>query len=393
MKSGEITMSVANDVSKFSLAGSKSSNPLRCTVRSILLASVVVSVVACAPSRNVAYDPVRPAEVMLATPTLMIKKDIDLVRLEGVLGSAQQVARVTALAAELFGAEMVINDLKTDLALGDAEWLGAVLQTAETMQDIDGFSLIAGSGHMTVGGSVDTHATASQIAQMASDLAGRTLAVSSTLSYPIDTSTPNMMADVDADVVSVVPATGISVEVVPLAALEQQAVAVQQASLQSIPAVAMAQTPESVIVVPASMQQSEFSGEIDADTDGDGIADIVDGCESRPGYPVNERGCQSLDGYLKDVRFYGDSDQLTDAAKGALDIIAFTMLDHPVSKIAVLSYSKDGAPTLMRTQARQRAHSVVDYLIAKGVDQSRLQAFALAHRQGTTDHILIKEVD
>lgn len=384
-------MSVAQDEITTSLTVNKGGGFVTSAGRSILLASVVASVIACAPARNVAYDPVRPAEVAQASPVLVVKKDIDLVRLEGVLSSAEQVAHVSARAAELFGADMMINDLTIDPAVDDAQWLDAVLQTAETMQHIDGFSLVAGGGHLTVGGSVASEATANQIANKAGDLAGQTLAVSSAISYPVDASTQNIVTAAEAE-----PAErfdGISVAVVPVAVLEQQAVAVQQATIQSIPAVSVVQqVPESVIVVPVSLQQGDVVGS-DVDTDSDGVADVIDGCDSRPGYPVDERGCQWLDGYLKDVRFYGNTDQLTDSAKGSLDIVAFTMLDHPVSKIAVLSFSKDGLPTRMRTQARKRAHSVVRYLVAKGVDQSRLQAFALAHRKGATEQILIKEVD
>ena len=195
-----------------------------------------------------------------------------------------------------------------------------------------------------------------------------------------------------ADVGSVLPVDGVWVEVQPLTVTNQQAIAVQQVSAQSIAAVSpIVPVPASVLVVPASTQPPEPAMVEDADADG--VPDNADACVSRIGYPVNERGCQSLDGPLKDVGFIGESSDLSETAKSSLNIVAFTMIDHPASKIAVLSYSKDGVPDLMREQARVRGFAVVDYLIAKGVNQSQLQAFALSHRDGMTNQIFIKEVD
>ena len=77
----------------------------------------------------------------------------------------------------------------------------------------------------------------------------------------------------------------------------------------------------------------------------------------------------------------------------SLNNIVEIMGEHPKSKIAVLSYSQDGLPSEMRVQARDRAYSVVDYLVGQGIDPARLQAFALSHRQGISEQILIKEVD
>ncbi len=130
------------------------------------------------------------------------------------------------------------------------------------------------------------------------------------------------------------------------------------------------------------------------DADGDGVMDHNDECDSRAGYPVDGKGCQVLDGYLKNVRFYGKTDKLTTRAMQSLDNLAEVMQEHPQSKIAVLSYtSNSGSPWEVRGQARERARSVVGYLVKKGIGKERLQAFAFGHMNGSGDQIMIKEVD
>ena len=436
--------------------------------RVLLISTLAAAVIACAPARKAAY-PTSPLFVSVATdqsPSVVIKRDIDLVRLEGVLGSQQQIDLVTSHASDLFGAEMIINSLELDESLADAEWLQSVLQTVDAVQDVEDFSLLAGSGQLVVGGSVTSSDEAEQISNTASDLAGLNLAVSSTIAYPQETIADNTVAEP-----SLVPEEGIAVSLVSLAVLEQQAqaVALEQPAVLPVAAVAVAPdqpsvqqlvqpsmqqrvdlpvdqpmdqpvalpqsqplpelpellpklvvqqapevspeptgvpvviepaktatdttavvepvVPDDFVVIPASVNKQVM------DSDGDGVADANDECTSRSGYPVNTRGCQLLDGYLKDVHFYGASDQLTEDAMLSLNNIADIMTSHPDSKIAVLSYSQDGSPTEMRMQARERAYSVVDYLVSQGIDPARLQAFALSHRQGISEQILIKEVD
>ena len=415
----------------------------------LLITTLAAAVIACAPARKAAY-PVSPLfESVVAdnSPSVVIKKDIDLVRLEGVLASQEQIDLVTQGTADLFGAEMIINSLVVDDTLADADWLDSVLQTVGTMQDVEDFSLVAGSGHLVVGGTVDTYDQAEQIANTASDLAGLNLAVSSTIDYP-EVTAPDIEIVVADDgelvdfeklvvtentvsepppLVPLVPVEGVEVSLASLAVLEQQALAVAVEQPVAIPVAAVAVAPEQP-VMPAPVESPEIFPEVVSeaipeaisedvaveeavvipedfvvipasvrdqvvDSDGDGVVDVNDECTSRSGYPVNTRGCQLLDGYLKDVHFHGASDQLTEEAMFSLNDIADIMGAHPDSKIAVLSYSQDGSPTEMRTQARERAYSVVDYLVGQGIEPARLQAFALAHRQGISEQILIKEVD
>ena len=377
--------------------------------RALLVTTLSAALIACAPARKDAYPtPLFESVVADQAPSLVIKKDIDLVRLEGALGSQEDFNLIAQSASDLFGPELIINSLVVDETLGDVDWLDSVLQTLNAIQDVEDFSLVAGSGHLVVGGTVDTYDQAEEIASTASDLAGLTLAVSSAIAYPEVLVAENTVSE------PLVPDEGVPVSLVSLAVLEQQAVAVaiEQPAALPVAAVAVAPeksdaleiarpveelpvaipvdeqvVPEDVVVIPASINDQLV------DTDRDGIPDLDDECASRPGYPVNKRGCQLLDGNLKDVHFHGATDQLTEDAMLSLNNIVEIMGEHPKSKIAVLSYSQDGLPSEMRVQARDRAYSVVDYLVGQGIDPARLQAFALSHRQGISEQILIKEVE
>lgn len=347
--------------------------------RCIFIALIVAAVVACAPSRKIAIEPMPNA---MASITL--QKDIDLVRLSGVLATAQEVQMVNDQAAELFGAAMIINELQIDEMRAPADWLDQVMQTAEKMTAVEDFSLIAGSGQLIVGGSVGSQQEADRIAEAAASLAGMELAVSSSLAYPVAGSEGALAA---TELVQRLQTGEEQKELFEGVVLEQPAVGIQQADLAVIPAVARVQNSDNVSVAVPVLAPG-------TDSDGDGISDSVDECVSRPGYPVNERGCQLLDGYLEGVRFYGTTDQLTEVAMDSLDGIAGILQEHPAAKIAVLAYGRDAGPAAnMRAQASQRAHAVIDYLVSRGIDHRRLDAFALRHQKGSSQQIMIKEVD
>ena len=130
------------------------------------------------------------------------------------------------------------------------------------------------------------------------------------------------------------------------------------------------------------------------DSDGDGVINSVDECDTRRGYPVNAKGCQALDGILKNVSFDADTDELTGSARGSLDNVARVLRDYPATRIAIMSYTSDtGSLEESRGQARDRARSVVSYLINSGVEGSRLEAYAFGHLNDSQDRIVIKEVD
>lgn len=367
----------------------KSNNPVSAAgrmARCFLLVSMLGAVVSCAPAKIDGFQPLQE----LAEPSLAISKDIDLIRLQGVLASAQEVESVRKQAADTFGAEMIINDLQVDQGMAGANWLPGVMQTAEHMQGVADFSLVAGAGQLIVGGAVDSKNTADQFAEIASDAAGMQLAVSSSFTYPIEDQTASLVGAELIEAAQTSFRDSLAEGVIPDIVVEQPAVAMSQAEFPVAPSIALVRTDAQS----QSGLQSTLLDTTSADSDGDGVPDSLDECQSRPGYPVNEGGCAMLGGYLESVRFYASTDQLTEIAKNSLDGIAGVMQDHPVSKIAVLSYGKaSGNEEESRVQARRRAFSVIEYLVSQGIEKNRLSAFALGGRDGVRDQIMIKEID
>ncbi|OED37718.1 hypothetical protein AB833_22515 [Chromatiales bacterium (ex Bugula neritina AB1)] len=598
--------------------------------RLIILGTLLSSVVACA-GINTSFLAKPIAEEPQALPTLSIAKDIDMVRLSGKLGTAGEIADIYERAAAIYGAHVIINELQLDESLPPAGWIDQVLYSAGSITHIDEFSLTASDGHLLVAGKVESPEVAETVSEFLSSAAGKSLSVSSDLSYPqieealiassspqhesthsaaipesvelavaetsseppeveftvettviepviqpVDTSVepvaqlagPNAESAIQLSEPAVESVTGTPVAALfksstavvsdnalprasdapeenaeeqliavtlpnnptgsdsvifesetpaakinlpesaiaetlatqtqvaepligtPVAALfkgsgktmvssdalvpaeekitetvmveagesiagvkvdipenvaagsiknspllkdepEQPAAAVKVATPATSLVVPQPGTPEKKIIgtpvselgasagkrpAPAAFgQPAENSGLLDDapvprlaaartpasqnelmtdDADGDGVTDSYDECASRPGYPVNAKGCQVLDGYLKNVRFYGKTDKLTRRAMQSLDNVATVMQQHPQSKIAILSYtSNSGSPWELRGQARERARSVVGYLVNQGVEKDRLQAYAFGHMNGSGDQILIKEVD
>lgn len=113
------------------------------------------------------------------------------------------------------------------------------------------------------------------------------------------------------------------------------------------------------------------------DEDADGVPDEVDHCPSTGhGLSVDAGGCivtQSLK--LSGVQFDTDTAMLTDAARKQLDEVAATLKNQPGITVQVAGNTDNvgnKAYNLMLSQ--QRAESVRQYLIARGVDGGQLVA-------------------
>lgn len=373
--------------------------------RNLLLAAVIAGVTGCAslqPSNTPASSFITQQQ-----PSLSIKKDIDLVRLEGILASDEEIESVYERASALYGQGMIINDLKRSDSVTPAGWLGGVLEMADAiaMADVDDFSLTANDGQLTIGGEVESESTAMAIEEMANRMTEQQLVVSNRLLLSdaainlAERSVEQPQTDTADELVLAAASTPTTKEVSPII-LEQQAMMDTSNVEPVVPALALA-SPQ--VLVSDAQIEPQFGAAIAhnrvelppaADYDRDGVANTVDECDSRVGYPVNNLGCELLNGNLKNVRFQGKTDQLTDRAMSSLDSLASIMLNHPDSKIAVLSYSSDSGNALdMRGQARERVRSVVTYLVERGVTKNRLQAYAFGHKNGSKDQIMIQEID
>jgi OOP family OmpA-OmpF porin len=118
------------------------------------------------------------------------------------------------------------------------------------------------------------------------------------------------------------------------------------------------------------------------DSDKDGVPDYKDKCPNTPaGKQVDETGCAKADTVVKKITLSGDTNfefnkaSLLPNAYPTLDNLAKTMKDNPNTRWKIEGYTDAvGSESYNMELSRKRAQSVVDYLINKGIDRSRLEA-------------------
>lgn len=118
------------------------------------------------------------------------------------------------------------------------------------------------------------------------------------------------------------------------------------------------------------------------DTDGDGVFDEDDQCEAtEPGVAVDARGCPRLFEpettvvVLEGVTFELGSDILTAGAMRVLDRVAESLIASPDFRVRVAGHTDStGARDFNMGLSQRRAESVMQYLVAMGVDADRLIA-------------------
>ena len=108
------------------------------------------------------------------------------------------------------------------------------------------------------------------------------------------------------------------------------------------------------------------------DSDGDGVLDCADKCPNTPrGAKVNEQGCW----VLSDVLFEFDSAEIKPEFTAELDEVAEVIKANPGLIIEVQGHTDNvGSPAYNKQLSLRRAKAVVNYLVSKGVDPSRLRA-------------------
>lgn len=111
------------------------------------------------------------------------------------------------------------------------------------------------------------------------------------------------------------------------------------------------------------------------DADGDGVLDDMDKCpNTAKDLKVDGEGCvvsQNLSIYS--VTFRSDSAELTDESKTVLDGAAATLNTQSNISMEIAGHTDNiGSPVYNRVLSQQRADAVREYLIAKGVGESRL---------------------
>lgn len=130
------------------------------------------------------------------------------------------------------------------------------------------------------------------------------------------------------------------------------------------------------------------------DTDGDGVNDEEDKCPTRPG-PASNNGCpeiaktvvEKINFAAKNVFFSSGSFKLLPKSFKSLDEVAKIMKEDETLKIDIDGYTdSQGADDKNQILSENRAASVKDYLISKGVNAERLKATGYGESNPVADN-------
>lgn len=125
------------------------------------------------------------------------------------------------------------------------------------------------------------------------------------------------------------------------------------------------------------------------DSDGDGVVDALDQCADTPkGDKVDAKGCTVLEPIvLKGVNFDSDSARLRPESTPVLDKAAETLKRYPHISVEVAGHT-DSTHTDTHNQklSEERAKSVCDYFIQKGIEAQRLRARGYGEAQPAAEN-------
>ena len=125
------------------------------------------------------------------------------------------------------------------------------------------------------------------------------------------------------------------------------------------------------------------------DSDNDGVPNKIDQCPGTlPGMKVNSRGCvisQKVD--IDGVHFEFNKARLMLDSKTVLDNVAKALNNEPDVSIIIAGHTDSvGSDAYNKRLSQERAQSVVDYLISKGIESSRLRAVGYGESKPVADN-------
>ena len=121
------------------------------------------------------------------------------------------------------------------------------------------------------------------------------------------------------------------------------------------------------------------------DSDGDGIADADDACpDTKPGSKVDARGCVILEQQmvLEGITFALDSAEIQPASEEALARAAQLLRDNASARVEIAGHTCDlGSDEYNLKLSQARAAAVADWLVAHGIERSRLEVRGYGNTQ------------
>ena len=125
------------------------------------------------------------------------------------------------------------------------------------------------------------------------------------------------------------------------------------------------------------------------DDDGDGVGNSTDQCpDTAANTPVDNVGCKLPVTYeLEGINFDFDSARITDGTRAALDDALQIMQRHMELRVEIAGHTDStGAQAYNQKLSERRAGAVRDYLVANGIDVSRLEVMGYGESQPVADN-------
>ncbi|HEU5165523.1 MAG TPA: OmpA family protein [Chitinophagaceae bacterium] len=125
------------------------------------------------------------------------------------------------------------------------------------------------------------------------------------------------------------------------------------------------------------------------DRDGDGVPDATDRCPDTPG-PASNYGCPEevktkLTYIAKNLYFHTDKATLQEISYDPLNQLADILTRYPNAKLTIEGHTDStGSNAHNMKLSTDRAKSVVDYLVSKGIDANRLTAVGFGEEKPVT---------
>lgn len=130
------------------------------------------------------------------------------------------------------------------------------------------------------------------------------------------------------------------------------------------------------------------------DTDGDGVNDEEDKCPNLAG-PADNQGCpvipeaikKRVEVAAKNILFVTGSFKLAVSSNKGLNDVAKIMIENPEMKLAIDGHTDNvGSEEMNQTLSDNRAKAVKDYLVKKGVDESRITSLGHGELEPIVDN-------